>query len=222
MKFSRVLFFASLALAAPAALVEKDEPALLLDERQNDPVSAVITALNSVTNTINTSGGAIQSAINGITGNVDAQVQVLIRANLDAILKALQGSIATILASTLDSTGNITAAASGLTQAQINNLAAAIQGAVAAVNRLRIIVTLTATDLTPAVFDLVQGQITAIQNTIQPFITPVAAFANAVSRLNARLGIYVLGLSNVTSTLVSTIQNLLNGLGLGGLGNLLG
>ncbi|CAI6088503.1 unnamed protein product [Clonostachys chloroleuca] len=222
MKFSRVLFFTSLALSVPTALVEKDEPALLLDERQNDPVSAVITALNSVTNTINTSGGAIQSAINGITGNVDAQVQVLIRANLDAILNALQNSIATILASTLDSTGNITAAASGLTQAQINNLAAAIQGAVAAVNKLRIIVTLTATDLTPAVFDLVQGQITAIQNTIQPFIAPVAAFANAVSRLNVRLGIYVLGLSNATATLVNTIQNLLAGLGLGGLGNLLG
>jgi hypothetical protein len=72
------------------------------------------------------------------------------------------------------------------------------------------------------VFDLVQGQITAIQNTIQPFIAPVAAFANAVSRLNVELGIYVLGLSNVTSTLVNTIQNLLTGLGLGGLGNLLG
>lgn len=67
MKFSRVLFFASLALAAPTALVEKDEPALLLDERQNDPVSAVITALNSVTNTINTSGGAIRKKVSNRT-----------------------------------------------------------------------------------------------------------------------------------------------------------
>ncbi|VUC27401.1 unnamed protein product [Clonostachys rosea] len=217
MKFSRVLFFASLALAAPAALVAKDEPAVLLDERQNDPVSAVVTSLNSVTNTINTSVSAIQSALKGVTGNVDAQVQVLIKANLDAILKALQDSIATILASTLDSTGNITTAASGLTQAQINNLAAAVQGAVAAVNQLRIIATLTATDLTPAVYNLVQGQITAIQNTIKPFIDPVAAFADAVSKFNARLGITVLGLSNATSVLVSTIQNLLAGLGLGGL-----
>lgn len=153
---------------------------------------------------------------------MDAQAQVLIRANIVAIADALKTAKDTIISSTVDATGSVTNAATGLTQEQVNNLATAIQNTLAAVNQLKVIVTLTASDLTPEFFALVKGELDLVKEAISPFVKPVTAFGSAVSKFSAKAGVSVVGLSNATNTLINVTQSLLSGLGLGGLGSIMG
>ncbi|CAH0047788.1 unnamed protein product [Clonostachys solani] len=204
MKFSNVLMFASFAFAAPAVEV-----------RQQTATGVVVQSAQTVLNTVNTNVAAIRAALNGVTGNVDAQVQATVRANLNAIIAALQTSTNTIVVATTGGAGGIIGAATGLTQQQVTDLARAVQNTLDAIAQLNVIVTAEATDLTTPLRTFAQSEINAIRAALNPFVAPVVNFSRAVQAFSARVGVTVTGLTNVTNSLTSYITTLLRSLGLG-------
>ncbi|KAH7156058.1 hypothetical protein EDB81DRAFT_854249 [Dactylonectria macrodidyma] len=213
MKFSNVLFFASMVMAAPT-MYEKPQ----LDTRQTTVIGTINNIVNTLTNTTATNIQNINTAVAALQNNVDATVVVhlqgVIRANLKAIAIALQEATTDITAATVDAVAAVGGDVNKLTASQLAQLKAAVDAATVAIGNISASVSLVVTGVTPAVAKFLKSETTAVTNAIRPFIEPIFTFVNDLRNAGASASVVVTGLTGILSLLLPIAQVVLANLGL--------
>jgi len=223
MLFSNILFFATAALAAPAVMAPAPVEARHIETRQNRATvgTTVLQIAYTLESNVNYNIGEINKAIVAIRTNTEASIvvalQATIKSNFAAIAKAFQDATAGIVAATGGSLSAIINLATGLSQDQVNQLVEAINVVKRVLNNVRIIITLTVTNLGPDIVAFFNAEVTAVKNALGPFLQPLVTFLTAVRNLSASLTVTVQGLSAGLGDLTATIQNIGSSLGLSNL-----
>lgn len=158
-------------------------------------------------------GDAAATILNStsVTAQVEIAAEAIIRTNLDAITSAINSTIATIVRVTGAATGTVVTAATGLTQSEVDMLTNDVAILVGILTNLNATVTAVA-NAEAAVGVLFAGEITALRNVIQPFLSPIIVFAQAVISVSA--GLTVSGVANALAGLSTILGNLESSIGL--------
>ncbi|KAM0562041.1 hypothetical protein ACHAPJ_002483 [Fusarium lateritium] len=207
MKFLNLITFASLALATPL-------------RRQQTVTGTIQASVNTLSNgTLATVNQIIlDDAVVAIKGNVGAtvivQLQGALRANYQAIAQALIQSTTNIAGVTTGAVGGIAGQALGLTDQQIIQLTAALRTAIEIVEGIGAAVSVTATDLSPALRATFQGEIDAVKAALNPFITPLVLFATAVRNASVGASAAITGLDNAITNLIRVQSELVASIGI--------
>jgi len=153
-----------------------------------------------------------------IKDNVGAQIiveaQALVKANYQAIAQGLAASTTTIVSVTTGAAGGVAAQAIGLTNQQIATLTASVLVVIDIVENIGATVTVTVTDLTPALRATFQSEINATKAAINPFVSPVLLFAGAVRAANVGGSATITGLDNAIVNLIRVQGELVASLGI--------
>jgi hypothetical protein len=157
-------------------------------------------------------------AVDAIQDNVDAEViiqlQALIKANYQAIGQALNTSTTNIVGVTTGAVGGVAGQAVGLTTQQIIQLTATIRRTIATLEDIGATITVTVTDLTPAVRATFQAEVDAVIQLINPFITPLLLFSAAVRSAAVTVTVVITGLDNAIANLIRTQNDLVASIGI--------
>lgn len=146
-----------------------------------------------------------------VTAEAEVAAEAIIRTNLDAITSSINATIATVVQATGAATGTVITAASGLTQAEIDMLTNDLVIIVGILTNLNATVTAVA-NVEAAAGILFGGEITALQRVIQPFLSPILVFAQAVYSVS--VGVTVSGLANAVVGVYTILGNLESSIGL--------
>ncbi|KAM0230923.1 hypothetical protein ACHAP5_011244 [Fusarium lateritium] len=205
MKFLTLITLASFAVATPF-------------RRQQTVTGTLQSSVNTFSDAAVVSLNEIDDAVDAIKGNVDAQVvvqlQALIKANYQAILQALGASTNTIVGVTTGAVGGVAGQAIGLTQQQIIQLTATIRRTIVTLENIGATITVTVTDLTPAVRATFQAEVDAVIQAINPFITPLLLFSAAVRSAAVGVSVVITGLDAAIANLIRTQNDLVTSIGI--------
>ncbi|KAM0199149.1 hypothetical protein ACHAPA_001620 [Fusarium lateritium] len=205
MKFLTLITLASFAVATPF-------------RRQQTVTGTLQSSVNTFSNAAVVSLNEIDDAVDAIKGNVDAQVvvqlQTLIKANYQAILQALNASTTTIVGVTTGAAGGVAGQAVGLTQQQIIQLTATIRRTIVTLENIGATITVTVTDLTPAVRATFQAEVDAVIQALNPYITPILLFSAAVRSAAVGVSVVITGLDAAIANLIRTQNDLVTSIGI--------
>ncbi|KAK7418146.1 hypothetical protein QQX98_004121 [Neonectria punicea] len=214
MKFSSVLLFASVALAAPASQEKRQDS---LDKRQGATVvGTILNAVNTLSTTTETNLNQINAVVASIKDNVGvtAQVTAQLRANINAVAVALQDAAAVISTATTAALVGIDGQVQALTKQEIQDITTAAQEAIRVIGEISATLTIIASDLRPAVNLLLVTEISAVKAAVSPFVLPILVFINAVRMSSASASVAVTGLTSLLQNLIPIFTGLLTTLGL--------
>ncbi|KAM0283117.1 hypothetical protein ACHAQH_002597 [Verticillium albo-atrum] len=203
MKFLNVLALVSFASAAPA-----------LQARQNTAIGTVKSAVDTLDSATKGNIKAITDAVTEVKNNVEAQVEVVLKANVQAIADALKKATDDIIKGSTGAGGAIGGDLKGLTQDQINQVRDIVAAGGRIVNSISATLALTATDLTPALKAAIKSEVKAVRDAIRPFVTPLATFGAAASAARASLAVGITGLSTALLELGGILARLIASIGL--------
>ncbi|KAF4954522.1 hypothetical protein FSARC_12102 [Fusarium sarcochroum] len=205
MKFLNLITFASLALATPL-------------RRQQTVTGTIQGSVNTFSNGTLATTNQINDAVAAIKSNVGAtvivQLQGALRANYQAIAQALILATTNIARVTTEAAGGIAAQARGLTDQQIVQLTAALRTAIDSAENIGATVAITMTDLSPDARAAFQGEVDAVKDALNPFITPLVLFATAVRNASASGSAAITGLDPALTNLIRLQGELMASLGL--------
>ncbi|KAG9505320.1 hypothetical protein J7337_002287 [Fusarium musae] len=187
MKFLSLLTLASFATASPF-------------RRQQTVTGTIKSSVDTVNDASLVTLNQINDNVALISNNVDAQViveaQALLKANYQAIAQGLTTSTTTIVSVTTGAAGGVAAQAIGLANQQIVTLTASILVVIGILENLGATISITVTDLTPALRAAFQSEINAVKAAINPFVSPVLLLAAAVRAANIGGSATITGLDN--------------------------
>ncbi|RBR14695.1 hypothetical protein FVER53590_05492 [Fusarium verticillioides] len=187
MKFLSLLTLASFATASPF-------------RRQQTVAGTIKSSVDILSGSSAVTLNQIDENVALIKNNVDAQViaqiQADLEANYQAILQGLAASTTTIVSVTTGAAGGVAAQAIGLTNQQIVTLTASILVVIDILENLGATISITVTDLTPALRAAFQSEINAVKAAINPFVSPVLLLAAAVRAANIGGSATITGLDN--------------------------
>ncbi|EWY97784.1 hypothetical protein FOYG_02547 [Fusarium oxysporum NRRL 32931] len=193
MKFLSLLTLASFATASPF-------------RRQQTVTGTIKSSVDTVSDASLVTLNQINDNVQLIKDNVDAQIiveaQALLKANYQAIAQGLATSTTTIVSVTTGAAGGVAAQAIGLTNQQIVTLTVVIRLVIDILENLGATITVTVTDLTPALRATFQAEINAVKAAINPFVSPVLLFAAAVRAANVGGSATITGLDNAIVNLL--------------------
>ncbi|KAF5229071.1 hypothetical protein FANTH_14316 [Fusarium anthophilum] len=193
MKFLSLITLASFATASPF-------------RRQQTVTGTIKSSVDTVSDATTITLNQINDNVALIKNNVDAQViveaQALLKANYQAIAQGLATSTTTIVSVTTGAAGGVVAQAIGLTNQQIVTLTASVNTVISIIQNIGATVTITVTDLTPAVRATFQSEVNAVKAAINPFVSPVLLLAAAVRAANVGGSATITGLDNAIVNLL--------------------
>ncbi|EWG44430.1 hypothetical protein FVEG_05492 [Fusarium verticillioides 7600] len=193
MKFLSLLTLASFATASPF-------------RRQQTVAGTIKSSVDILSGSSAVTLNQIDENVALIKNNVDAQViaqiQADLEANYQAILQGLAASTTTIVSVTTGAAGGVAAQAIGLTNQQIVTLTASILVVIDILENLGATISITVTDLTPALRAAFQSEINAVKAAINPFVSPVLLLAAAVRAANIGGSATITGLDNAIVNLL--------------------
>ncbi|KAF4503714.1 hypothetical protein FAGAP_59 [Fusarium agapanthi] len=193
MKFLSLLTLASFATASPF-------------RRQQTVTGTIKSSVDTLSSSSVVTLNQINDNVALIQNNVDAQViveaQALLKANYQAIAQGLATSTTTIVSVTTGAAGGVAVQAIGLTNQQIVTLTASINIVIDIIQNIGATVTITVTDLTPALRATFQSEINAVKAAINPFVSPVLLLAAAVRAANIGGSATITGLDNAIVNLI--------------------
>ncbi|KAF5981561.1 putative 2-isopropylmalalate synthase [Fusarium bulbicola] len=193
MKFLSLITLASFATASPF-------------RRQQTVTGTIKSSVDTVSDATTVTLNQINDNVALIKNNVDAQViveaQALLKANYQAIAQGLATSTTTIVSVTTGAAGGVVAQAIGLTNQQIVTLTASVNTVISIIQNIGATVTITVTDLTPAVRATFQSEVNAVKAAINPFVSPVLLLAAAVRAANVGGSATITGLDNAIVNLL--------------------
>ncbi|EXK41221.1 hypothetical protein FOXG_02316 [Fusarium oxysporum f. sp. lycopersici 4287] len=193
MKFLSLLTLASFATASPF-------------RRQQTVTGTIKSSVDTLSDASLVTLNQINDNVQLIKDNVDAQIiveaQALLKANYQAIAQGLATSTTTIVGVTTGAAGGVAAQAIGLTNQQIVTLTVVIRLVIDILENLGATITVTVTDLTPALRATFQAEINAVKAAINPFVSPVLLFAAAVRAANVGGSATITGLDNAIVNLL--------------------
>ncbi|CAG9946121.1 unnamed protein product [Clonostachys rosea f. rosea IK726] len=197
MKFSAVLAWASLALAAPT-------PAAV-EERDVIVISTFVSTVQKLETTVKTQVDDIVSTAK-------------ITSNVDEIVSSVKGNLATIITAVTESTGTIAqiAAASpadaikGLKKADVKEVLVAVKSVNNIVSELKIAVSTIVKDVPSAVKTALADEINQVKGLLWPFLQPVLTIVGAVENLASSLGIKTDQLVSALSLVLGLVNGILN------------
>ncbi|KAI5459067.1 hypothetical protein BGZ63DRAFT_406383 [Mariannaea sp. PMI_226] len=209
MKFSNVLFFATVALAAPAVVDRENKPT---------PVNTVIDAANQFNTAVEKSINSINTILQGVGNNAGATISVKVegdlKANLGAITKevttattTLLGGLKSLVSVAVGSVGSVTKLPKGDLDALTKALAATLK-TIASIQGL---VTKLTKGVPPAVQKLVKSEVGALTKVLGPFVGPLNTFITTIVGLlktagvSNNLGDVVKNASDLLKSLVSSL-----------------
>ncbi|KAF5578986.1 hypothetical protein FPCIR_11346 [Fusarium pseudocircinatum] len=205
MKFLSLITLASFATASPF-------------RRQQTVTGTIKSSVDTLSDASLVTLNQINDNVALIKNNVDAQViveaQALLKANYQAIAQGLTASTTTIVSVTTGAAGGVAAQAIGLTNQQIVTLTAAINLIIQIFENIEATVTITITDLTPALRATFQSEINAVKAAINPFLSPVLLFAAAVRAANVGGSATITGLDNAIVNLIRLQSELVASIGI--------
>ncbi|KAF5534311.1 hypothetical protein FMEXI_11366 [Fusarium mexicanum] len=209
MKFLSLITLASFATASPF-------------RRQQSVTGTIKSSVDTLSDASLVTLNQINDNVALIKNNVDAQViveaQALLKANYQAIAQGLTTSTTTIVSVTTGAAGGVAAQAIGLTNQQIVTLTASVNLVINIVENLGATVTVTVTDLTPALRATFQSEINAVKAAINPFVSPVLLFAAAVRAANVGGSATITGLDNAIVNLLRVQSEVAASIGIPALG----
>ncbi|KAF5634163.1 uncharacterized protein FTJAE_6782 [Fusarium tjaetaba] len=194
MKFFSLLTLASFVTASPFRRQQQTVTGTIK--------SSVDTLSSSTTVTLNQIDDNVALIKNNVEAQLVAQIQADLKANYQAILQGLAASTTTIVSVTIGAAGGVAAQAIGLANQQIATLTASILVVIDILVNLGATITITATDLTPALRATFQSEIDAVKAAINPFVRPVLLFAAAVRDANVGGSATITGLDNAIVNLL--------------------
>jgi hypothetical protein len=151
-------------------------------------------------------------------GNVDAVIEVQLKATLKAnyiaIIKSIQTASSAINIVTTGAAGGVANQVKGLTQAQVNQLPDAVNSAKRVIQALNATLVVTVTDLTPSYKDFIADEVESLKGVLEPFFTPLLTFVSAAKEAEATVALTVTGLSTAQAELSKACKNLVSFLGL--------
>ncbi|KAF5555592.1 hypothetical protein FNAPI_6099 [Fusarium napiforme] len=193
MKFLSLLTLASFATASPF-------------RRQQTVAGTIKSSVDILSGSSVETLNQIDDNVALIKDNVDAQVivqaQAILEANYQAILQGLAASTNTIVSVTTGAAGGVAAQAIGFTNQQIVTLTASILVVIDIIENIGATVSVTVTDLTPALRAAFQAEINAVKAAINPFVSPVLLLAAAVRAANIGGSAAITGLDNAIVNLL--------------------
>ncbi|KAF5613899.1 uncharacterized protein FSUBG_511 [Fusarium subglutinans] len=205
MKFLSLLTLTSFATASPF-------------RRQQTVTGTIRSSVNTLSDATAVTLNQINDNVALIKNNVDAQViveaQALLKANYQAIAQGLATSTTTIVSVTTGAAGGVAAQAIGLTNQQIVTLTASVNAVINILENIGATVTITVTDLTPALRATFQSEINAVKAAINPFVSPVFLFAAAVRAANVGGSATITGLDNAIVNLVRVYSDVAASIGI--------
>ncbi|KAF4425273.1 hypothetical protein FACUT_10026 [Fusarium acutatum] len=205
MKFLSLITLASFATASPF-------------RRQQTVTGTIKSSVDTLSSSSVTTLNEINDSVLLIKNNVDAQIiveaQALLKANYQAIAQGLATSTTTIVSVTTGAAGGVVVQALTLTNQQIVTLTASIRLVIDILENLGATITVTVTDLTPALRATFQSEINAVKTAINPFVSPVLLFAAAVRAANIGGSATITGLDNAIVNLIRVQGELVASLGI--------
>ncbi|KAH7267587.1 uncharacterized protein BKA55DRAFT_534356 [Fusarium redolens] len=205
MKFLSLLTLASFATASPF-------------RRQQTVTGTIKSSVDTLSGSFVVTLNEINDNVLLIKNNVDAQViveaQALLKTNYEAIAQGLATSTTRIVSVTTGAAGGVAGQAIGLTNQQIVTLTASILVVIDIVENIGATVSVTVTDLTPALRATFQAEINAVKAALNPFISPVLLFAAAVRAANAGGSATITGLDNAIVNLIRVQSELVASIGI--------
>ncbi|SCO17560.1 probable 2-isopropylmalalate synthase [Fusarium fujikuroi] len=174
--------------------------------RQQTVTGTIKSSVDTVSSSSLVTLNEIDNNVALIKNNVDAQLivqaQALVKANYQAIAQGLAASTTTIVSVTTGAAGGVAGQAIGLTNQQIATLTASILIVIDIIENIGATVTVTVTDLTPALRATFQAEINAVKAAVNPFVSPVLLFAAAVRAANVGGSATITGLDNAIVNLL--------------------
>ncbi|RSM03072.1 hypothetical protein CEP52_007603 [Fusarium oligoseptatum] len=217
MKFLSLLTLASFALAVPAPASKPEPVPELVPRQQQTAVGTIVNQVGILNTTTQGNIDAITTAVAQIQGavgvDVIANLQAIIRANLQDIADAVGNATTAITGSTTGAVGGVAGAIIGLTQQQVGQLTAAIQASIQVINQISVVITLV-TNLPTAIRVFFDAEIQAVKDTLAPFIAPIAIFASAITSASVFLGVVVTGLRPALVDLLEIYVDLVSRIGI--------
>ncbi|KAF4337636.1 hypothetical protein FBEOM_8478 [Fusarium beomiforme] len=205
MKFLSLITLASFASASPF-------------RRQQTVTGTIKSSVDSLSDSTVVNLNEINDSVILIKNNVGvevvAEVQAAIKANYKVIAKGLATSTTKIVSVTTGAAGGVTGQAIGLTSQQIATLTASLLVVIDILEDIGATITVTVTDLTPAVRAAFESEITAVKDALNPFVSPVLLFAAAVRAANVGGSATITGLDNGIVNLVGIYGGLVASLGI--------
>ncbi|EMT64190.1 hypothetical protein ACKRZS_014047 [Fusarium odoratissimum] len=205
MKFFSLLTLASFATASPFRRQQTVTGTIK---------SSVDTLSGSSVVTLNEINDNVILIKNNVDAQVIAQIQADLKANYEVIAQGLANSTTRIVSVTTGAAGGVAFQAIGLTNQQIVTLTASILVVIDIVENIGATVSVTVTDLTPALRATFQSEINAVKTALNPFISPVLLFAAAVRAANVGGGATITGLDNAIVNLIRVQSELVASIGI--------
>ncbi|KAF4969541.1 hypothetical protein FZEAL_10216 [Fusarium zealandicum] len=205
MKFLSLLTFVSFALAAPSP-------------RQQTVAGVIADSVSTLQVATQANIVEITQAVAAIDENTEADVvaelTAVVRANFEAIAQALVQATTSIGAVTSGAVGGVSGAALGFTRQQVDELKVAIETTTEVIADIGAAVTLTVTDLTPAVQAFVASEVSAVRTELNPFVDPLVIFGTAVQAATVGASVAISGLNAAVTQLITVRNSLTASLGL--------
>ncbi|KAH7171894.1 hypothetical protein DER46DRAFT_656540 [Fusarium sp. MPI-SDFR-AT-0072] len=176
--------------------------------------SSVDTLSGSSVVTLNEINDNVLLIKNNVDAQVIAQIQADLKANYEIIARGLANSTTRIVSVTTGAAGGVAAQAIGLTNQQIVTLTGSILVVIDIVENIGATVSVTVTDLTPALRATFQSEINAVKAALNPFISPILLFAAAVRAVNVGGSATITGLDNAIVNLIRVQSELVASIGI--------
>ncbi|KAG7418753.1 hypothetical protein Forpe1208_v003158 [Fusarium oxysporum f. sp. rapae] len=176
--------------------------------------SSVDTLSGSSVVTLNEINDNVLLIKNNVDAQVIAQIQADLKANYEIIARGLANSTTRIVSVTTGAAGGVAAQAIGLTNQQIVTLTGSILVVIDIVENIGATVSVTVTDLTPALRATFQSEINAVKASLNPFISPILLFAAAVRAVNVGGSATITGLDNAIVNLIRVQSELVASIGI--------
>ncbi|RDW88829.1 hypothetical protein BP6252_00861 [Coleophoma cylindrospora] len=205
MKFSTTPLIAILSLSSQVISAPVAEPGPL-SIALPDITSSINNYLAIATTLLNTDLGGITGLANAATGDLGAQLQVVLKADLQGLVKQIQTAGYTI--------GNATAvAATSLSDSQITTLGNTLTNLQTYVAAFEKSLTTSYGKLSAASQSALLSEFQAVQAALPSLYTPIVKYAKAVSAASTTSQSSLLGgiktfISNMTGSIKTVLQNL--------------
>jgi hypothetical protein len=204
MRFTRLFIAAGLVASISA------KPIAFEEKRQVTAPAAVSSIVNTLVTSVNSNIITINGLIQSINQNVGVSVVAAINANLQAIQQSFGKATVDLLATTTGGVGGVVAIGQQFTGDQITQLAGDVSAVAALIQQIRVTAGLATTNLTPDVLAAINAELTAVQNAVQPFVTPLEQLATAVRNSNTTAFLQIQGLRDAVNGLASVVRGTVN------------
>ncbi len=149
---------------------------------------------------------------NSIGAQILVTIQATLKANIAAIADALQKAANTVIPITSNALNGVISLIQSFTQQQLNQIVAALNGALQLLDQVKLVLTLTATNLAPAIRDALNSEIDAVKAAVKKLVDPLAALAEAIKNSSIQGGVAVTGINELVTGLYAILAGILNGL----------